>query len=212
MLNKSLCSLDYHLWNSLVIFRKFVKCGVDNINIVSHDRLFYISNFLRSFIYKKNNKVHFRIVCLYSLCNLLKKCCLSCLWLRNYHSTLSLADRSNYIHHSCWDSRTVRLKSYLFIWKDRCELFKLWSCQKIFYRITIYSNNIQQCRKFLTLASDFQISLKNISRAESVFLYECMRYINIIITRQEIVASDKSVTLCHYLKDSLSWLTAVKLT
>lgn len=40
--DKTFCSLDHHLGNTFVIFRKFIKCRIDNFYLFSFDRFFYI--------------------------------------------------------------------------------------------------------------------------------------------------------------------------
>ncbi len=47
-----------------VMVSAFIESRVNYFNIWSKKRFFYICNFFWSFIYKKNNKMNFRVTCL----------------------------------------------------------------------------------------------------------------------------------------------------
>ena len=62
MFHKTFCPFDDHLGNTFVMFRKFIKGGIDNFHILPFDRFLDIRNLLRSLIDQKDDHMHIRVI------------------------------------------------------------------------------------------------------------------------------------------------------
>ena len=69
-LHQTLCTLDGHLRNSLVVLRQLIKRGIDHFHIRSLQCLTNIRDFLGTLINQKDNEVNVRIIGLDRLGNL----------------------------------------------------------------------------------------------------------------------------------------------
>ena len=63
MFHQTTCTFYYHFRHTFMMFRKLIKCRINDFYLFALNRLFNIRNFLRSLINQKNNQFHFRIVC-----------------------------------------------------------------------------------------------------------------------------------------------------
>ena len=103
-----------------MMLRQLIEGGVDNLHILTHNRLSYICYFLRSLIDKKDDKIYLRIIGLNRISYFLKEGGLTCLRRRYNHTSLTLTDRTEDIHDSHGYGTTLCLKLYLLIGEDRC--------------------------------------------------------------------------------------------
>ena len=65
MLNQTLCTLNNHFGDSFMMFRQFVKGGIDHFNVRPCHRLLHVRYLLRTFIDQENDQMQVRIIFLY---------------------------------------------------------------------------------------------------------------------------------------------------
>ena len=110
MLDQTFCTLDYHLRYTLMVIWKLIKCRIDNLNIFTLDRLADICHFLWTLIDQKHDQMHVPVSCADTLCNRFQQGCLTCLWRRYDHTSLSLSDRRKQIHDTDSDRSSCLVK------------------------------------------------------------------------------------------------------
>ena len=85
----------------------------------------HIRNFFRSFIYKKNHKYHFRMVCSDGVGDLLHQYRLTCTWRSYNKGSLSFSNRTEKIYNSCGKfgflSFFLDFQVKALIWEERCK-------------------------------------------------------------------------------------------
>ena len=79
------------------MLRDVVKCRVDDLDVVAHDGILNVRDFLRPLVDQQNDQMHVRMVRDDALGDLLKKRGLAGLRRRHDHASLPLADRGHQI-------------------------------------------------------------------------------------------------------------------
>jgi hypothetical protein len=163
MLYKTARTLHNHLGNSLMMFRKFIKCRIDHFHIRSLDRLSDIGNLLRTLIDQKNDQMHISVIPEDRLGNVFQKGCLTCLWRRYDHSSLALSDRTDQIHDTHGRCTACTLHDKSLIRKDRCHIFKIIPSLSLTRMETVNGRYVEKGTELLSLGLDADISLDDIT-------------------------------------------------
>ena len=192
-----------------MMLRQFVKCWIYYFYIVTLYWFLNIGYFLRSFIYKKYNKVHFFIIGGNWFGYLLKQCGLTCLRLGNNHSSLSLSYWWNQINnpHSRTTWRYFHMKT--FIRKYRCKLLKRRSSHHLGNGITVDWFYIKKSTELFSLVLNLLITYNNVTCLKSESFNLSRWHIYVIFSRKIIGTSYKSITFRKYLKYSVSFRWSV---
>ena len=127
MFHQTTCTFYYHFRHTFMMFRKLIKCRINDFHIIATDGLPDICNLLRALIDQKNDQMHVRIVSQNRLCHIFQQSCLTGFRRRYDHSSLSFTDRADQIYdpHGNCAARSFHYQS--LIWKNRCHIFKIIS-------------------------------------------------------------------------------------
>ena len=146
----------------------------------------------------------------YRIRHFFHQCGFSRLWLSYDHTTLSFSYRRNQIHdsHSCFFRGCF--KTQTLIRENRGQILESLSSAGLIRRISVDCADIQQSTKFFTLGFDPFITTDNIACFQIETTNLRRSHIYIIVTRQIILTTDKSVSVRHNFQNTISLLSAVQ--
>ena len=188
---------------------KFIESRVNDFYIISVDCFLNIGNFLGTLIDQQDQHMHLGITAQNRFSHFLQQRRLTCLGRGYDHTTLSLTNGTHQIHNSHGNAAAGSLHFDPLIGEDRSHIFKCHSLGGFFYGISVNALDKQKRTELLLLGLDPLVTLQNIAglQSETTDLTGC--HIDIILTGHIILATDKSVTVRHYLQDTAGFNTAV---
>ena len=141
---------------------------------------------------------------------LLKQRRLSGLWRGYDHSPLSLSDRRQEVNDPHGGRCPSTLQPQPFIREDRGHIFKIGSAHGLHRVHLIDPGQIEQGAELLLLRLNPGMAFQDVSRLKVELAYLGWGYIDVILSRQIVSASDESISVRKHFQDAMGDHSAVQ--